>query len=362
MNKLKAVDVFWDGLKVGRIALTKDSLCAFEYDPKFLRDGVSISPFQLPLRPGIFIANRQPFDGGFGVFDDSLPDGWGRLILERYLRKEGINPDNLTILAKLAYVGSTGRGALEFVPDFGVNASSSYANFDHLASEAARILENESYQGEGIEEFQLRGGSPGGARPKIFLKHEGREWLVKFRANTDPQDIGQIEYKYAVLARKCGLDMPEPRLFEDKYFGVERFDRIPNGKLHVISMAGLLNADYRIPSIDYEHLFKVGMALTNNISELWKIYRLMVFNFLIRNKDDHAKNFSFIYRNDGWHLAPPYDLLPSAGINGFHTTTINDSIEPKREDLISLAEKYSLDRTEAEKVFDFIQNQCSTTH
>ncbi len=133
--------------------------------------------------------------------------------------------------------------------------------------------------------------------------------------------------------------MPETRLFEDKYFGVERFDRILNGKLHVVSVAGLIGADYRLPSIDYLHIFKVCAALTHNVAEIWKVYRLMVFNYLIDNKDDHAKNFAFIYRDDDWHFAPAYDLLPSDGINGLRTTSINDSIEPTKEDLFAVAVK-----------------------
>jgi serine/threonine-protein kinase HipA len=144
--------------------------------------------------------------------------------------------------------------------------------------------------------------------------------------------------------------MPETRLFEDKYFGVERFDRTSSGKLHVVSIAALIGADYRMPSIDYSHIFQVCAVLTHNIAELWKVYRLMVFNYLIENKDDHAKNFAFIYRDGDWHFSPAYDLLPSDGMNGFHTTSINDSIEPTMEDLFAIAVKAGLNKKEAEKI------------
>lgn len=146
--------------------------------------------------------------------------------------------------------------------------------------------------------------------------------------------------------------MPETRLFEDKYFGVERFDRIPNGKLHVVSVAGLIGADYRLPSIDYTHIFQVCAALTYSVAEMWKVYRLMVFNYLIDNKDDHAKNFSFIYRSGDWHFAPAYDLLPSDGINGFRTTSINDKIEPIKNDIIAVAVKAGLNEKEAIGIFE----------
>lgn len=149
--------------------------------------------------------------------------------------------------------------------------------------------------------------------------------------------------------------MPETRLFEDKYFGVERFDRTPSGKLHVVSIAGLIGADYRMPSIDYTHIFQVCAALTHSVAEMWKVYRLMVFNYLIDNKDDHAKNFAFIYRDGDWHFAPAYDLLPSDGINGFRTTSINDSIEPSKEELFAVAVKAGLNKNEAMEVFDRMQ-------
>ena len=117
-------------------------------------------------------------------------------------------------------------------------------------------------------------------------------------------------------------------------------------------MAGLTGADYRLPSIDYTHIFQVCAALTHSVAEIWKVYRLMVFNFLIDNKDDHAKNSSFIYRNGDWHFAPAYDLLPSDGINGFRTTSINDSIEPTKNDLFAVAVKAGLNEKEAVRIFD----------
>ena len=150
--------------------------------------------------------------------------------------------------------------------------------------------------------------------------------------------------------------MPDTRLFEDKYFGVERFDRTPNSKLHVLSMAGLTGADYRLPNIDYAHIFQVCAMLTHSVAELWKVYRLIVFNYLIGNKDDHAKNFAFTYRDGDWHFAPAYDLLPSDGINGFRTTSINDKIEPTKEDLFAVAIKAGLDKKQVMEIYEKMQN------
>lgn len=278
MNSVKQIEVIYDSRLVGRMALTKDGLCAFEYSAEWLTKGFSISPFELPLHSGIAIAKPRPFEGGFGIFDDCLADGWGLLILDRYLQQNGINPRALSLLDRLALVGSTGRGALEFRPDKSVISKQEYVDFEKLALEAEQILDSNDYIGDGIEEFQHRGGSPGGARPKIFVRHEGKDWLVKFRAKGDSKRIGIDEYNYSLLAKKCGIEMPKTRLFEGKYFGVERFDRTTNGKLHVASVAGLIGADYRLPSIDYNHIFQVCGILTHSVSEMWKVYRLMVSN------------------------------------------------------------------------------------
>lgn len=121
--------------------------------------------------------------------------------------------------------------------------------------------------------------------------------------------------------------------------------------------SGLIGADYRVPSIDYTHIFQVCATLTHSVAELWKVYRLMVFNYLIENKDDHAKNFSFIYRNNNWHLSPAYDLLPSNGMNGFHTTSINDNIEPTPDDLIAVAIKAGLNKKDALLIFEEMKNR-----
>lgn len=355
MNNLKQIEVIFNNRLVGRLASTNEGLCAFEYSQEWLSSGFSISPFELPLRNGVFIAKPHPFEGGFGVFDDCLPDGWGLLILDRYLQRNGVNPHTLSLLDRLAMVGSTGRGALEFRPDKSVTSEQDYSDFEQLALEAERILDSDVYTGTGIEEFQHRGGSPGGARPKIFTRYNGIEWMVKFRAKGDSKHIGADEFNYSLLAKECGIEMPETQLFEGKYFGVQRFDRTPNGKLHVVSVAGLIGADYRLPSIDYAHIFQVCAALTHSVAEMWKVFRLMSFNYLIGNNDDHAKNFAFIYRDGEWHLSPAYDLLPSYGINGYRTTSINDSIQPTKDDVIAVAVKAGLNKKEAVEVFDRMQ-------
>lgn len=354
MNDVKVVEVFMNSAKVGRIALTPDFLCAFEYEPAWLTSGVSISPFFLPLKPQVFIAKRDPFKGGFGVFDDSLPDGWGHLLLDRYMKSKQIDPAKLTILQRLALIGSTGRGALEYRPDFSESTAEEIPDFDTLATETEKIL-NSDYVGESLDTLYNYGGSSGGARPKVFVTIDGREWLVKFKASMDPATVGVIEYEYSLLAKKCGISMPETRLFEGKYFGVERFDRTPMGKIHTMSAAGLLNADYRIPCLDYGDLLQLCHILTKNMEEVYALFRLMVFNVTIRNRDDHAKNFSFQLINNDWKLSPAYDLLPGSGFNGFHTTTVNNNGEPTTADIMAVAAKAGLTKQRTTEIIQEVE-------
>lgn len=152
--------------------------------------------------------------------------------------------------------------------------------------------------------------------------------------------------------------MAETRLFNDRYFGVERFDRTPHGKIHTISAAGLLHANYRIPSLDYSILLKLTLNLTKDMEQVISMFRLMVFNILISNRDDHAKNFSFQWINGTWKLSPAYDLLPSSGFNGYHTTTINGKGEPELSDIITVASEVGIQRQNAIQIVQEVSNKC----
>jgi serine/threonine-protein kinase HipA len=356
-NKLKAVTVLLNEETVGRLALTPDNLCAFEYDSSFLRNGNSISPFYLPLRSGVFIAKRSPFYGNFGVFNDSLPDGWGNLLLDRFLTSQKISLSSLSVLDRLSLVGSSGMGALEYKPDNSFNPTEDYPTLDFLASETERIL-NHKDTGTSLDILFKFGGSSGGARPKVLFNIEGEEWLIKFRSTQDPSNVGQIEYECALLAKECSIEIPETRLFEGKYFGVKRFDRVGRTKVHMLSAAGLLNADYRIPSLDYQSLLTACFKLTGDIEEVYKVYRLMIFNVLIKNRDDHARNFSFLLKNGKWKLSPAYDLLPSNGFNGFHTTTIAGQGDPKYSDIQLVAKSLGLNKSKSRDIYEMIEAKC----
>src|SRR5581483_7149988 len=266
-------------LKVGRLALQERRIL-FEYDSSFVQTGIPLSPFTLPLQSGVFTPQDAVFDGLYGLFHDSLPDGWGRLMLDRTVEKHGIRHRELTVLDRLAFVGRHGMGALTYEPDWSVDVSGERElSLDRLADEAAIMLAGESE--EVFEELLQLNGSSAGARPKIMAQVSSdrkqiihgpqgaragfEHWMIKFPLSQDPPDIGAVEYAYSLMARAAGADVPDTHLFRTRkrgYFGAKRFDRIREARLHVHSLSGLIHADYRNPTLDYDMFLRVAMALT----------------------------------------------------------------------------------------------------
>ena len=320
--------------KVGRLAF-KDRQLLFEYDASSIASGIELSPIKLPLRPGISVADTTIFDGLFGVFNDSLPDGWGRLLLDRTVEKYGIHRGQLNPLDRLAYVGRHGMGALSYEPELGLeNTDDVPLALDRIAEESAAVLAGENE--EVFEELLRLNGSSSGARPKIVaqvspdkkriihgqqqLQSGFAHWMIKFPSSQDARDMGAIEYAYSLMAKDAGVEMPETHLFRtkrNKYFGTKRFDRDGDARIHMHSLGGLIHADHRSPSLDYDTVLRVTLALTRNIQDAEKSYALACFNVLAHNRDDHVKNFSFLLnaRNE-WVFAPAYDLTFSYGPGG----------------------------------------------
>ena len=361
MNKIKSLQVFYNEKKVGTLALMKNNIVAFEYDSNWITNGFSISPFSLPLKKQVFIPRIDPFDGLYGVFSDSLPDGWGRLLVDRMLNSQNINPREISQIDRLAIVGETGMGALSYKPEYNLLEDKDYQeDYDNLALSCKKIL-NTEYSADLDKLFKL-GGSSGGARPKILTKIDNEDWIIKFPSSLDESNIGKLEYLYSVCAKKCKIDIPETKLFPSKissgYFGIKRFDRkkLSTGairKLHMISVSGLLETSHRIPNLDYNDLMQLTLNLTKSFEEVEKLFRLMCFNVFSHNRDDHSKNFSFIYNEDlnKWELSPAYDLTYSYSINGEHATTINgNGVNPGLNDILKVAEKIGLDKKKAEKI------------
>lgn len=364
MKEVNKVSVSYNGRMVGSIIRHQRYLTAFAYDPEWLSNGFSISPFSLPLREEPFIAKQEPFDGLFGVFADSLPDGWGRLLVDRLLLKNKINPHNVGNLERLAIVGTSGMGALSYEPVYNIAEKNGFADLDKLGEECSLILSSE--YNDNIDELFSLGGSSGGARPKILTEVDGEDWIIKFPASMDKPDIGLQEYKYSLCARKCGINMSETRLFPSErcegYFGTKRFDRVKTSKgekrIHMVSVSALLETSHRIPNLDYIILGKLTMTLTKDYQEFEKLFRLMCFNVFAHNRDDHSKNFSFIYSDDErkWALSPAYDLTYSYSIGGEHATTVaGNGKNPGMKDILEVANKLGMNLSLAKDIAQQVQ-------
>lgn len=357
MNRLNKLEVFYHERSVGTMALYENRLAAFEYDKDWLADGFSISPFSLPLEKKVFMPKIDPFEGVFGVFADSLPDGWGRLLVDRLMTQNGINPYEIGSLDRLAIVGNSGMGALTYHPVITMENNQDEKSLDEIALECEKILSTETC--DNLDFLFSKGGSSGGARPKILTKVEGEDWIIKFPTSYDSNDIGRQEYDYAMCARECGIEMENVRLFSSNrckgYFGTKRFDRTgdrKNNRIHMVSASGLLETSHRIPNLDYHILMQLTLKLTKSMEECEKLYRLMCFNVYAHNRDDHSKNFTYLYdeNEDRWKLSPAYDLTYSNSIGGEHATTVNgNGANPGLEDILAVAKKIGLNTTNAKE-------------
>jgi len=351
--------------KVGILAI-RDKKIYFEYDKDFLKTGIELSPYKLPLKAGLFRCDDDTFDGLWGLFNDSLPDGWGRLLMDRHLIRLGVNPATLSPLDRLAYVGSHAMGALTYEPEQEIENTFDDIVLDDLAESSADILEGSSEAL--LDELLSLNGSSAGARPKVLvqisddqkqiihgrqkLKEGFSHWMVKFASSVDSHEVGAVEYAYTLMAREAGLDMPRTALLEGKkgrYFAIERFDRVGDKRVHMHSVAGLTHSDFRFPTLDYDDLLALALHLTKNVQEVEKVFRLACFNLFTHNRDDHAKNFSFVMDEKGtWSFSPVYDVTFSYGPGGEHSTMyMGEGKNPSSEHLLSLAKKHGLKKGSA---------------
>lgn len=371
MRTTNRLNVTCHGRKVGTMALYKGRLAAFEYDREWLADGFSISPFSLPLEQKVFIPKQEPFDGIFGVFADSLPDGWGRLLVDRLMLKNHMNPYEVGNMDRLAIVGQSGMGALCYEPERHFEIEENPIDLDTIAEECRQILNTES--AENLDELFRLGGSSGGTRPKILTQIDGEEWIIKFPSSADRENIGRQEYEYSLCARKCGIPMAETRLIPSKicdgYFGTKRFDRRQKTdgsveRVHMLSVSAVLETSHRIPNLDYEILMKLTLELTKDFSEVEKLYRLMCFNVFAHNRDDHSKNFTYLYEEteDQWRLSPAYDLTYSSSIGGEHATTVyGNGKNPGMKEILAVADQIGMDGRKSEQIAEEVRN-CVKEH
>lgn len=370
MNKLDTLIVKYHDIVVGVLSLTPDDKqLVFEYDSHWLAEGFSISPLELPLKNGLFIAKPTPLYGNFGIFEDSLPDGYGRYLLHKALMREGIDDRNLSVIERLNFVGNKGMGALTYEPTNKITTKSFIStndvitDFDVLQDKALEVLQEQQDTDAGL--LLYNSGNSGGCRPKAVFSDADGHWLVKFRHTYDPKNMGQQEYHYNEIARKCGIDVPDFKLINGKYFTTKRFDITNDGeRIHTATAGGLLCISLSQPVLDYSNLLALTGFITQKTKYVEEMYRRMVFNYLTDNKDDHCKNFSFLVRKDSngkfvWHLAPAYDLtFCSEGYNGQHATSVNSTGYPTLRDFITVGTNIKMNEKRCIEIFDEVYQNC----
>lgn len=348
---------------IGQLVLDARSIL-FKYSDAYLETGENLSPIQLNFDDNPQTTKEKVFNGLFGVFADSLPDAWGYLLIKKRLSTDRIALASLNALDHLTFAGNNSMGALQYRPSIESAQEAIEINLDTLNNNIAEVISGES--SAVIDNLFGRGGSPGGARPKIYagynqktdslisgianLPKDYEHWIVKFAADVDSTDIANIELAYYKMALDSGIEMSECRVFKsdtgNSYFGTKRFDRIGNDQLHMISAAGLLHDDYEHSSIDYGNLIFQAKKVTNNAQAAQQMFRRAVFNVLSHNRDDHSKNFAFLMDAKGiWSLAPAYDLTFSSSSQGYHSTACaGNYVDPGRKELMELADALSINK------------------
>ncbi len=365
------LDFGMGGIPVGRLAM-RDRRIYFEYETAFIEQGLEISPFMLPLKAGVTTFDSNLFEGLPGVFNDSLPDGWGRLLFDRLALSRGVLPAEISPLDRLASVGSHGLGALVYEPEWDITVQQGPISLDGIASQVHEVLQGSSEAV--LQELLALNGSSAGARPKALIGvSENREhiihgvgireegfapWLVKFPNVQDGLDAGSVEYVYALMAKDAGIQMPDVHVFPASvgpgYFAAKRFDRNGNKRFHMHTACGLMHADFRVPSLDYQDLLTLTFMLTRDIREVEKMFRLAVFNVLAHNRDDHAKNFSYLMDEEGqWRLSPAYDLTFSSGPGGEQSTMVmGEGRNPGVEHLLKLGLEAKISKSRINEIID----------
>ena len=314
---VKKLTVKYNGRVVGYLAEV-DGKIAFQYDLEWQENGFSISPFSLPISNKVFVCNKPTFGGLFGVFYDSLPDGWGEL----------------------------GLGALRYEPDYAEMMVSEHFDLDELSREAEAIWKDRD-EGVDLDEIYKLGGSSGGARPKVHLNIKGEHWIFKFPCSYDVPNIGKQEFDANKLARKAGICTNDFKLFPSKkykgFFGAKRFDYCDGGRVHMISLSSVLETSHRIPNLDYTHLLQVIEKICIDKNDLYEAFRRMCFNVFFGNKDDHGKNFAFLYDESlgGYKLSPAYDITKTPD-KAEHEMSVNGNGNPTEKDILAVAENCKL--------------------
>ena len=359
------VDVFYEGWGekwlwgklVSSSALTGRPLIAFEYSEDAIRKGLELSRLRLPLNGPRLRRDFPAHQLGLpGPVYDSLPDGWGMLLMDRLFKRRGLNAARIGPLERLTWVGNNAMGAMTFRPvqSDAETLSKEDVPLEQLASEVQEVLSGEG--GEFLQKLLQMGGSPQGARPKALLYRdsvtskfttaplpESESWLIKFPARHEHAEVCAIEAVYAECLRQCGITTPDTAYFNlpdgQAAFATRRFDRDQSVRIPMQSLAAFTGANYQIPgALDYRDFLRATQICTNDVREKAKAFERVVFNVAFNNRDDHPKNFAYLMSAAGnWTLAPAYDVTWCEGPGGYHQMDVlGEALDIERKHLQSL--------------------------
>lgn len=387
------------GRIIGAVSLEDgQDYAAFQYDPDFAQSGIEISPLTMPLSDRIYTFPELPlltFRGLPGLLADSLPDRFGNALIDAWLATQGRTASDFNAIERLCYTGPRGMGALEFAPQKGPKLRNAKTiDVDSLVKLASDVLTQHGefsanfadvHREDALKDILRVGTSAGGARAKAVIAWNrntnkvrsgqiaagtGFEyWILKFdgvagnkdKELEDPKGYGVIEYAYYLMAKACGIQMSECRLFEEnerRHFMTKRFDRLPNGeKLHMQSLCALAHFDYnQAGAYSYEQALLTIRQLKLPMDAVEEQFRRMVFNIVARNQDDHVKNIALLMDKEGnWSLAPAFDMTYSYNPSGAWTATHQMTLNGKRDgftmaDLRAAAKGANMKRGRAEAI------------
>ncbi|MEB0136937.1 type II toxin-antitoxin system HipA family toxin [Actimicrobium sp. CCC2.4] len=348
----------------------------FQYSSAAIALGLELSPIRLPLRVAAYPDQQQHYmnlQRVPGLVSDSLPDSWGFGLMNRRMKALGIDLSTVSTLDRLAYLGENTMGALTYVPCTDKATDGADLSLLALANEVQALLIDNSHAV--LAEMARAGGSPGGARPKALVYLDpvsgqmstragsvagAESWLIKFPASDDASDACALEALYAQVADLSEMGMTATRFFDIgtglTAFGTRRFDREGGQRVHVHSLAGLLHANFQIPSVSYDDFFRATRRLTRDQRALKKAVQRCVFNVLMNNRDDHAKNIAFLLDRDRqWRLAPPFDLTFCPGYRGEHFMDIaGEGKAPTRAHIVVAAQGAGLAAKDTETIIDAV--------
>jgi serine/threonine-protein kinase HipA len=323
----------------------------FEYARAWASDprGFALDPVSLPLDSARRFRAEMLYPP-LAVFDDALPDDWGRRLLAAAITADGGTP---TLTEMLLRMRGGGTGALLFTAtDTAPRADESVPShaLAKLLQAAARFEAGTLPQGDAFRRLLEGTSRAGGARPKALVHDESGEWLAKFpsRVHDDGYDVVGLEAACLTLARRAGLEVPDSRLQTigaRRVLMVKRFDvSAEGGRYHMASLRTLCRERPGIYVHSYSDLAQVLRKYSASpADDLAALYRHMVFNAAIGNVDDHLKNFWMLARIGGFRLAPAFDLVPDISGRGDHTLSFNHGFGcPTGAEMVAMASEWGV--------------------